>query len=75
MNLEEAKKIVGNQPKGAIKRMVIALSIGSWSNTPEQNERLVAAKLVFMGDKIISILFIGMSAFMIIAGVFMGGSK
>jgi|TARA_Y100000310_G_scaffold198409_1_gene198441 hypothetical protein len=30
---------------------------------------------VFVGDKIISILFIGMSAFMIIAGVFMGGSK
>ena len=46
MNLEEAKKIVGNQPKWAIKRMVIALSIGSWSNTSEQNERLVAAKLV-----------------------------
>ena len=46
MNLEEAKKIVGNKPKEAIKRMVIALSIGSWSNTPEQNERLVAAKLV-----------------------------
>ena len=46
MNLKEAKKIVGNKPKGAIKRMVIALSIGSWSNTPEQNERLVAAKLV-----------------------------
>ena len=51
MNLEEAKKIVGNQPKWAIKRMVIALSIGSWSNTPEENERLVAAKLVLKGDQ------------------------
>jgi len=51
MNLEEAKKIVGNQPKGAIKKMVIALSIGSWSNTPEENERLVAAKLVLKGEQ------------------------
>ena len=51
MNLEEAKKIVGNLPKGAIKKMVTALSIGSWSNTPEENERLVAAKLVLKGDQ------------------------
>ena len=49
MNLEEAKKIVGNLPKGAIKKMVTALSIGSWSNTPEENKRLVAAKLVLKG--------------------------
>jgi hypothetical protein len=31
--------------------MVIALSIGSWSNTPEENERLVAAKLVLKGEQ------------------------
>ena len=51
MNLKEAKKIVGNLPKGAIKKMVTALSIGSWSNTPEENERLVAAKLVLKGEQ------------------------
>ena len=46
MTLQEAKKIVGNQPKWAIKNMVKALSLHSWHNTPEENERLEAGKLV-----------------------------
>jgi hypothetical protein len=46
MTLREAKKSVGNQPKWAIKNMVKALSLHSWQNTPEENERLAAGKLV-----------------------------
>jgi hypothetical protein len=46
MTLQEAKKIVGNQPRWAIKNMVKALSMHSWHNTPEENERLAAGKLV-----------------------------
>ena len=46
MTIEEAKKIVGNQPRWAIENMVKALSMHSWHNTPEENERLVAGKLI-----------------------------
>ena len=46
MTLQEAKKIVGNQPRWAIKNMVKALSMLSLLNTPEENERLAAGKLV-----------------------------
>ena len=46
MTIEEAKKIVGNQPRWAIKNMVKALSMLSLLNTPEENERLAAGKLV-----------------------------
>tara|TARA_R110002126_G_scaffold93773_1_gene221993 strand:+ start:389 stop:547 length:159 start_codon:yes stop_codon:yes gene_type:complete len=46
MTLEEAKKIVGNQPRWAIKNMVKALSMHSHLNTAKENERLAAAKIV-----------------------------
>ena len=46
MNLSEAKKITGNQPTWALKNMVKALSMHSWINTPEENERLAAAQLI-----------------------------
>lgn len=46
MTIEEAKKIVGNQPKWALKNMVKALSIHSWWNTPEETKRLEAGKLL-----------------------------
>ena len=51
MTLEKAKKIVGNQPRWAIKNMVKALSMLSLLNTPEENERLAAGKLVLKGNK------------------------
>ena len=35
MDIDEAKKIVGNQPKWAIKNMVKALSFYPWLNTEE----------------------------------------
>jgi len=45
MTTEQAWKIVGNQPKWAIKNMVKALSMHSWSNTKEENLRLQAGKI------------------------------
>ena len=49
MTLAEAKKIVGNQPTWAIKNMVKALSMCPWLNTPEEEQRLLAAKIVLKG--------------------------
>ena len=49
MTLEEAKKIVGNQPKWAIKNMVKALSMHQSSNTPQESVRLEAGKLILKG--------------------------
>ena len=49
MTFEEAKKIVGNSPRWAIKNMVTALSMCSWHNTPEENQRLAAGKIVLKG--------------------------
>ena len=46
MTIEQARKIVGNQPDWAIKNMIKALSIHSWLNTSEDQERLLAAKIV-----------------------------
>ena len=46
MTFEEAKKIVGNQPKWAIKNMVKALNMCPWLNTEEEKQRLQAAKIV-----------------------------
>jgi len=45
MTTNEAWKIVGNQPKWAIKNMVKALSMHSWSNSNEENLRLQAGKI------------------------------
>jgi hypothetical protein len=51
MTLEEAKKIVGNQPTWALKNMVKALNMLPWLNTAEDKERLVAAKIVLKDRK------------------------
>jgi len=45
MTTEQAWKIVGNQPKWAIKNMVKALTIMEMLNTPEERLRLQAAKI------------------------------
>jgi len=53
MTYSEAKKIVGNQPTWAIKNMVVALSlpISKFLNTNEDNQRLLAAKIVLKGNR------------------------
>jgi hypothetical protein len=45
MDVEQAWKIVGNQPRWAIKNMVRALSMLPALNSPEQEERLAAGKV------------------------------
>ena len=51
MNLIEAKKIVGNQPTWALKNMVKALKMLPWRNTAEDEQRLIAAKIVLKDRK------------------------
>lgn len=46
MDLETAKRIVGNQATWALQNMVKALKILPRLNTPEDNERLEAAQVV-----------------------------
>ena len=45
MTKEQAWKIIGNQPKYAIKNMVKALSMLTWLNTDQDKLRLEAAKI------------------------------
>lgn len=45
MTIEQAWKIIGNQPKWAIRNMVAALSMCPGLNTPAENERLVAGRI------------------------------
>jgi len=45
MTREEAWKIIGNQPKWAIKNMIKALQMMPLQNTPEENRRLEAAQI------------------------------
>jgi hypothetical protein len=51
MSIEEAKKIVGNQPTWALKNMVKALQMLPWRNTAEDEQRLIAAKIVLKDRK------------------------
>ena len=46
MNVQQATKIVGNQPTWAIQNMVKALSMFVWLNTPKDTKRLKAAKII-----------------------------
>lgn len=46
MNLTQAQAIVGNQPTYAIRNMVVALQMLPFLNTPEDRERLEAAKTI-----------------------------
>jgi hypothetical protein len=51
MELTEAKKITGNQPTWALKNMVKALKMSSWLNTPEENQRLIAAQIILSNQQ------------------------
>ena len=51
MLVKEARKIVGNQPMYAIKNMHKALSLHSWLNTPEENKRLEACKIILKYER------------------------
>ena len=45
MTKEEAWKIIGNQPRWAIKNMIKALSLHPWKNTNEDKLRIEAGKI------------------------------
>jgi hypothetical protein len=45
MTTEQAWKIVGNQPKWAIKNMIRALNMLPSLNTPADRQRLIAARI------------------------------
>jgi|APGre2960657505_1045072.scaffolds.fasta_scaffold05862_3 hypothetical protein len=45
--LAHCKRITGNQPRWALRNMMQALSMCPAINTPEEDERLAAAKYLF----------------------------
>jgi|TARA_R110000823_G_scaffold230399_1_gene357297 hypothetical protein len=51
MTFAEAKKITGNQPRWALKNMERALSMCDLLNTPEETQRLKAARIVLRSKK------------------------
>jgi len=46
LSTADAKKIVGNQPRYALRNMVKALSMSPWLNTAADTQRLEAAKIL-----------------------------
>ena len=46
MTLDQAKAIIGNRAAWELSNMIRALSFCELLNTPEENERLKAAKIV-----------------------------
>jgi len=52
MDLKKARKIVGNQATWALRNMIRALKILPRLNTPEDDERLEAAKVVLKSRRI-----------------------
>jgi len=46
MTLQEAKELVGNQDTVSLRNMIKALNMMTWKNTPEDWQRLEAAKVV-----------------------------
>jgi hypothetical protein len=46
MTLQEAKELIGNQDTVSLRNMVKALNMMTWKNTPEDWQRLEAAKVV-----------------------------
>ena len=51
MTLEQAKKIVGNQPAWALRNMIRALKMAPWLNTAADEQRLAAALIVIKARK------------------------
>jgi hypothetical protein len=52
MTLEQAKRIVGNQPDWALRNMVKALKMLPMMNTAQDKERLAAALIVLKSRKV-----------------------
>lgn len=54
MDLQKAKEILGDRATWELKNMKKALSMFVILNTPEENERLKAVKVMLKANKIIS---------------------
>jgi len=48
---DQARAIVGTQPRWALRNMHRALQLHTWLNTPEEWVRLQACKMVLRGKK------------------------
>lgn len=46
MTIEQAKKTLGNRPEWELRRIIKALGAFPILNTPEDNERLMAARVL-----------------------------
>ncbi len=51
MTLDQAKRIVGNQPSYALRNMVTALDLLPFLNTDDDRERQEAARVVLRSRK------------------------
>tara|TARA_Y100001963_G_C6705844_1_gene411858 strand:+ start:359 stop:580 length:222 start_codon:yes stop_codon:yes gene_type:complete len=51
MTIDQARKILGQQPVWAIRNMKRALSLHQWLNTAAENQRLAAAKVILSQPK------------------------
>jgi len=49
MTLDQARDIIGNRARWEIRAIARALSLHQWLNTPEENQRLKAARLILKG--------------------------
>ena len=49
MTLEHALQIVGRRPRWELLAMRKALAMHAWLNTPEENQRLAAVKVLLRG--------------------------
>ena len=47
----EAREILGNQPKWALRNMARALRMHDWRNTPEDEKRLAALRALGYGSR------------------------
>jgi ATP-dependent Lon protease len=52
VDIRKAKELVGNQDTTCLRNMVKALNMLPWRNTPEDEERLTAAKLILRTRKL-----------------------
>ena len=53
MTLEQAQRIVGNQPRWAIRNMVKALRMCKWLNTEADWMRLKAGQLILKSKSVL----------------------
>lgn len=51
MTLEQARAIIGNRAAWEVQAIARALSLHQWLNTPEESQRLKAARVILRARK------------------------